>query len=180
MKKPVLLFFQQILLGDVLKQQAKSNQAKTGGGARDLRVPKQFAPLLLPFFPYPAQRAGAFQNDVFWADSQGQVQSTLAELWRPTAARPNETRLSRITAIEAWVVDSTEYDQARAAGETWFFLLVMDAEDRVWAQTYKESDWRSPAASAAVRDYFLRRIAATRTGQSVRGFMNFTTGENYE
>ncbi len=182
MRKPVLLFFQQILPGDVRKQRAKSNDATTGGGARDLRIrPAQlFAPLLLPMFPHPTGQAGVTQNDVFWVNAQGGVESATIELWRPTEARPDETRLARITAIESWIVNQDEYAKARAAGKVWFFLLVMDADSRVWARTYEERHWRDPKASAEVRDYFLKRIKATPKGQSVRGFMNFITGETYE
>jgi hypothetical protein len=178
-KKPVLMFFQEIRPGDVEKQKATSNLAPTGGGARDLRIrpATEFTAMLTPMFPLPGPQQGVTQGPVYWLGEDNSIRTTQVEYWRPTAARPGEARIGRIHFIEAWSVDEQEYANAAAAGNKWFYLLVMDADSVVWARILKEENL--PNENRVVREYIERRIGETQPHHAVRGSMNFRTREEY-
>lgn len=179
MKRPIQFFFREYLPGDLKKFNQESNTASTGGGARDLRVPKRFAPLLAPFFTQPTATDGVNEGVLHWMDAQNGVQSVVREFWRPTEARPNESRIAVIKPVEGWRVDETEYLTARANGEIWFFLLILDADQKVWAQVYKDKDWRSPQTDSQVRAFFEQQVKARRGNSAVCGFMDFQTGVTF-
>jgi len=175
MKKPVLVFFQEVLPGDIKKQQAQSNITQSGGGARDLRMPNKFGTKIASMFPNSTKTAGVKEGTVRWASTSGEEESRTAELWRPTSVRPRETRIARIHEIDGWVVDATEYEADRGKDQKWFYLLVKDADGNVWARLIKEKnlDGETPK----VRDFIKKRIQDTPQNQAVRGVIDFEKDE---
>ena len=178
-KKPVLMFFQEIKLGDVAKQKAASNIADTGGGARDLRIrpAQEFTRILNRMFPLPGSQERVFKGNIHWFDGGNNLQSGEVEFWRPTDARPNEARIGRINMIGAWAIDEQAYKTAQDAGNKWFYLLVMDTDGTVWARLLKEENL--PNENKAVREYVQKQIRETSSAHAVRGSMDFQSKEEY-
>src|SRR5713101_2504300 len=102
---PDLVFFQEDKPGDVLKHKGRSNiDEAAGGGARDLRMPKQYGPFLDQIFTQAGRKAGVKVCTIHSEGKGGSVGHTKLELWRPTAARPGELRMARIGNVTAWEV----------------------------------------------------------------------------
>jgi hypothetical protein len=57
-KRAVLVFFNEVGPGDIKKWKRESHEAQTGGGAQDLRVPKDFSAKLARMFPKPGSKGG--------------------------------------------------------------------------------------------------------------------------
>ena len=99
-QSPVLILFQQLRLATVLKAQGVSNDAPTGGGARDLRLRPydRFQPFMERLLPetctQPRQDGGEVTiryGLATWGDG-----SEMREIkyWPPTNARPGEGRIA--------------------------------------------------------------------------------------
>lgn len=177
MKKPVLVFFQEVLPGDIKKQQTQSNISPSGGGARDLRMPNKFGAKITSMFPTVTKAAGVKAGTIHWVSSTGTEEHRTAELWRPTSVRPRETRIARIHEIDGWVVDVPEYQADRSKDQKWFYLLVKDADGNVWARLIKEKNL--DGETAKVRDFVKHRIQETPKNQSVRGVIDFEKDEAF-
>lgn len=134
-----IVFFKQVLPGDIEKYKTSSSTAGSGGGARDLRVSQVelFRPLLSQMISEPSgdQR---FTQATVHSRSRGNDVETLVELWRPTAARPNEMRISRIYSIPGWAVDEAEYEQNNTHGIAMFYVLEMDVHGTLTAKVLTE------------------------------------------
>lgn len=174
---PVLVVFREVLPGDLRKFRAESNDADTGGGARDLRFREgsRMSPVLARMFPNPADEAGVTRGDVYWVTSDDTAASGQVEFWRPTDARPNEVRLGRIYVVNGWIVDEEEYAAARNRGDIWFYLLVLDDTGRTWARILRGANLNRE--TPAFRDCVQRRIQERRGAAAVFGSLDFTTGE---
>ena len=178
MKRPVLVFFKEMLPGDVKKYYKKSNIKKSGGGARDLRFPKAFGAKITSMFPKPSRRAGVRDADVHWVDEEGGSEGKASiYLWRPTASRDTEARIGRFYNVGSWAVDTTEYEAARGSGKRWFYLLVLDADGNLWARQIRESNLEGETST--VRDFVKKRINETPQTHSINGVINFDKGEVY-
>src|SRR4051794_5281303 len=94
------VFFQEILEGDRRKLEARSNDSKTGGGARDLRVPHtKFWPVLRHMFPGQTavkrtrngERVDFTIHTGTLYTTKGGVESSVEVTYEPpTDARPSE------------------------------------------------------------------------------------------
>ena len=175
MKKPVLLFFREVRPGDIKKHQIKSAVATTGGGARDLRLPKKFGPKISSMFPTKTKKPGFTSGTVHWEDSSGQQKHKTIELCRPTRARPVETRIGRIYEIDSWKVDEIEFQKARNQDQKWFFFLVKDSQGNVWARLFQEKNLDGEAP--IVRDFIKKRIVETGKSRAICGVINFENNE---
>jgi hypothetical protein len=173
---PVLLVFREVLPGDIRKQLALSNDASTGGGARDLRFRRGhlMTPILARMFPHPAGTTGVVRGPVRWFTSSGEQEDATIEFWRPTNAREGEVRLGQIHRIIGWEVNEADYNASRVNGKSWFYFLVLDANKTVWARLFQEEnlDGELPA----VRNYILARLGARRGKAAVFGSFDFVTG----
>jgi hypothetical protein len=178
-RRPVLVFFQEVKPGDIRKQQAASNDARSGGGARDLRIRPAavFARVLSSLFPVSTDEEGVFLGRVHWYADRGTIHHAEVEFWRPTDARPGEARVGRIHTIASWTIDAEVYDAARARGLKWFYLLVKDAEGIVWAGILREENFEKERPE--ITEYIRARIRSTQTSHAVRGMINFETRETY-
>jgi hypothetical protein len=175
MKKPVLLFFREVRPGDVKKHQIRSAVATTGGGARDLRLPRTFGPRISAMFPTKTAKPGITSGTVHWEDSSGHQKHKTVELWRPTSARPLETRIARIYEIDSWKVDEVEFQKARKLGQMWFFFLVKDSQGNVWARLFEEKNLEKE--TPVVRDFIKQRILNTGKSRAVCGVIDFEKNE---
>lgn len=180
--EPALLFFYEIMPGDIDKYKTQSNRSKTGGGARDLRPrpANTFAQALAPMFPRETDRNGAYDGTIHWFDEHGVHQNADITLWTIYDARPGELRIGTCYKILAWTISEDEYIEAKESGYRWFYVLLMDRNHTTWAYIMREEEldlW-----TPQVSDYVRRRIASTPQGtrpQHVVGFLNFITGEEY-
>ena len=149
--RPLLLIFREVLPGDIKKQLAQSNIARSGGGARDLRFRnvKEWAPFFGRLFTTPGAKKGVAKGRVCWIDGAGRARSVDIECWRPTKARPNELRLGKIHLIGGWVVDEAAYAASYEKGERWFYCLFLDDRNRLWAKLLAEGDMSKSLSSEA-------------------------------
>lgn len=174
---PVLTVFRQVLPGDVRKLRAESNDADTGGGARDLRFRGQpVVRQLLRMFTQPTAERGVMRGRIHWATNPGTGHADV-ELWRPTQARPNEVRLNTIHRIGGWAVTDQEFNAAIAAGRRLFFILTLDTQDRIWASIFDEA--YLPEQTQIFRDHLAARAAATRNGRAITGAIDFARNETF-
>lgn len=166
---PVLLFFREVLPGDVRKFQRTASDAGSGGGARDLRVSPQlvFEPVLRQMFPFETDEDGVTRGDITWTTDAGQDVSVPVRLWRPTGARSNELRIGQFYAVDAWHIDEEQYLEERANGLRWFFVLELGASGIVTPRLLQQQhlDLEDPLVSVHVR----RQIERTPPNQAVRG-----------
>lgn len=177
MSAPKIVFFQEILIGDLKKQRALSNQAATGGGARDLRIPAAYLPFLKNFF---TKKVGAIlSTEVHWRDENNKKCANDLELWSPTKARPSELRIAKINSVDAWKINSNEEAQFKADLANhlkWFYILVKTADDKVSANILKASQLEE--AENTIKKIIKDRIRENKRG-SVRGVYFYKDGKVY-
>jgi len=162
--KPVAVFFQEVVLGDLRKFNAESNDSPTGGGARDLRISPvtDYWERLLDFFP---ERVSDREYYGYIHSGESRPKITLMG---PTVSRHNECRICRISQINAWYINQQEYDDIIAAGHKWIYLLILDDQGRVWASKFSTDKLHRmhPNVTAAIKPLL--------TGnQTIRGFVTF-------
>ena len=177
MSRPMIVFFQEILEGDLKKQQARSNTTQSGGGARDLRIPSTFATYLHNFFSEELE--GKRIATVCWSDENGQPQTTDLELWPPTDARPRELRIATIHNIDAWRIasgDENEFQEDLKNGKKWFYLLVKTDTNSIGANILKYAHLEE--AEVTIKLAIKKRIEETTRG-SARGVFFYTDGKVY-
>jgi hypothetical protein len=172
--KPVRVFFQELKHGDLLKFRAQSNQAPSGGGARDLRFPAiPYFDLLSPMFPEEADHAGARRGIIRWAVATGTGTATVT-LWPANVARPSESRIGRFYEVAGWEVDEEAFEADLDRGMKWFVLLVQLDNGQVWARTLRESDLAKEQSWFA--ECVRRKSDETPAAQSARGFISRDNG----
>lgn len=171
---PVLLYFQEILPGDVRKYNANSADATSGGGAMDLRIsPVQtYTPILRRMFPRPTGVPGVTTGEITWTSASGEDEVTQLELWSPTSNRPNELRIAKFGDIGGWEIDNEQYFSEREAGHRWFYVLEMGRTGLVAARLLQQQDLELEDPLVAI--HLEQQIRATRVGNSARGAINLT------
>ena len=177
MSRPTIVFFQEILIGDLKKQKAQSNTSQSGGGARDLRIPSGYAPYLHEFFSEEIENKRI--APVRWQDENGQQQTANLELWPPTNARPKELRIATIHNIDAWKItksDEQEFVNDLESGNKWFYLLVKTNSEIIGASILKSAHLEE--AEERIKLAIKKRIEETKKG-SVRGIFFYNDGKVY-
>jgi hypothetical protein len=83
--------------------------------------------------------------------------------------------VASINEIDGWEVNVAQFQEARAKGQKWFYLLVKDADGNVWARLIEEKnlDGETPK----VRDFIKKRMQDTPKNQAVRGVIDFEKDE---
>ena len=172
---PILLYFQEILPGDVLKYRTQSADATTGGGARDLRISPAgvYRPILERMFPGQPDENGVVQGSISWSFPSGEGDSKIVELWRPTEARPNELRIGRFYEIGGWDIDEEQYNAERGEGFRWFYVLEMSQDGSVMARLLQQQhlDREDPL----VAEHIQRQIQSTPDTHAARGAVDLAT-----
>ncbi len=179
--KTKIVYFREVLMGDVRKLKAESNQVPSaGGGARDLRVRPvgTFDEPMRQMFPNASGEPGVHTGTIYWLDSAGGTRSATVEYWRPTDVRPGESRIARINKLRCWAIDEQEYIRDVANNNSWFFLLVLDDDGCVWARFVKEQT--IPSMHRILRDFFNKRINKCRSKhRTICGAIDLSTGKEY-
>jgi hypothetical protein len=177
--------FKQIVEGDFRKFVAQSNDAETGGGARDLRFRPfdEFVEVFRLLFPAVRREkrrreGGMIDIEILvgrlhWFDG-GNDASKEATFEPPTDARPNEGRLPIVHKYPPFNhLPST--DKGRMV-----LLLVQRDDDTVWVEFASEDSLRSGEWHDAVAQPILRSLDAKRGFKQVaRGFIDLMSGKEY-
>lgn len=183
------ILYKQLVDGDIRKIEAQSNDATTGGGARDFRFGSynQLRPAIMLMFPDTVQesrrRGGSLVNTnvhkgVFcWLGENGNVVKKDAFFEPPNDARPSEGRIRRVHEYPC-----LDASHLRLTHDDRVLLLLIQAEDGgVWPSYAEESSLRTPGLwHADVASELVKCIDATRpTKDVVIGFRDFTTNARY-
>lgn len=180
--QPVLFVYKEIVSGDLRKLIAESNDSKTGGGARDLRLPwKGFRPIMRQIFTEDGIGRGGRRIgvvDVTYLDANGDPHRTQLEYWPPTASRPTEDRISKVHASPALG------GQLPQTGKGRVFLILSKFDDGTVRCDYAYEDdlkkkglWANEVSGAILS---CMASAAVRNGtRTVQGYYKFTAGTGY-
>jgi hypothetical protein len=166
----VKTYYQQAVQGDILKFMQESNDSHTGGGARDLRISpvKDFWVSLESFFSVRVNDRER-RGDIISETNIGQ-KSALVTLMGPTTSRPNECRICRISEIDGWAIEEVEFEAKSNAGFLWFYLLVLDDKNQVWASKFCTDVLEHMHEKIAVP---IRQMLAMGKSDTIRGVVNF-------
>jgi len=133
--EPRKVFYHQVKKGDITKYFKISNISSTGGGARDLRIsPKSLWESMEDFFPEVINERK--KMGVILSSVKEEILSAKVELMAPTNARANEVRICKTNKIKGWEISVEEYNSEIDNGFYWFYLLILDANKRVWAAKF--------------------------------------------
>jgi len=193
------IIFKQIVYGDFRKFLANSNDAKSGGGARDLRFRPHstFASVFGELFPESRTeerrrvgrqvlvevRVGKFH----WSD-HGIIVSAEATFEPPTSAREEEGRIPTVhkyspfnRIVSTWPEESWDVDKRALKQEGRLVLLLVQRDDgSVWPEFATESSLRSENWSESVANPIIKSLTGRRNASEVaRGFIDFESGKAY-
>ncbi len=187
--KVVRILYKELVEGDLRKLQAKSNDAETGGGARDFRFGsyKTLLPVIRLMFPEtvrePRKRGGQivmidlFKGMFSWLDAQGTKHSKDGFFEPPTDARPSEGRISRVHEYGCF-----DASRVKIGTSNRVLLLLIQLEDAsLWPYYAEEKSLRTPNAwHPDVAKELLNCLDASRpAGQAVIGYRDFTNLNRY-
>lgn len=180
--RPVLFVYKEIVAGDLRKLLAESNDSKTGGGARDLRLPaKSFRPVMQRIFTRDATGRGGRPirvADVTYLDEQGEPRQTEIQYWPPTNSRPREDRISKIHASPALGGQLPASDRGRV-----FVLFIKFSDGTIRCAYAYEDDLRAKGIwSAEVSREILGCMASARSRndqRTVQGYYDFDEGTGF-
>lgn len=164
---PILLYFQEVLPGDIKKYQAMSASSGTGGGARDLRISpiNVYEQTLRRMFPNPSD-GHATTGTIVW-ESGGAVRQSEVTLQSPTNARRTELRIGRFYDIGGWEIDPAQYDLERSQGLIWFYILEMGLDGIVYARLLQLQ--HLGLEDPLVVEHLTRQRERTGEGHATRG-----------
>lgn len=165
--EPHIIFFKQVLPGDVKKYERASAESGTGGGARDLRVPLQFEQMLRQIVSEQSDSEGVTHGYVLSRAQGSRFVRTDVELWRPTDARSNEMRIARIYEVPGWAIDSEAYERATDGGEELFFVLEMDVFGTAFAKLLTTT--QLSGADPLIQQHLANLAARQRAGRAIVG-----------
>lgn len=178
---PILMFYKEILPGDLRKLQAASNNdAHAGGGARDLRVPKNaFGGVMRRIFTKDVTVRGKDVRaaDVTYLDALGQPQTTRLLYWPPTKARPSEERIAQVHASPAIGDRPPKLDKGRV-----FLLLIRFADSTTRCEYAYEVDLKQNVWAPEVAHQVLSCMAASDFAngkKTAMGYYDFRQATGY-
>jgi hypothetical protein len=181
--KPERALFKIVLEGDVRKINAESNDAPTGGGARDIRFSHRlFEPVVVKMFPTPGVGTGTKRaglpiqlGKLRYYDHVGQPQSKEIEYWPPTDSRDSEGRIARVPEIPP--LAARFYPQNEGAV---FYLLIQGSDGAITAHFASEASLRKPGVwNKDIANAILTSLAEAPGNVSARGWIDWTTGNSY-
>ena len=151
----------EITEADIRKINATSNDAQTGGGARDLRFSIDYAPCLDRFFPQEVTyegrtpyRIGMFEH----YDANGKrTTERVRYAFQPTDARPREVRIAQISKLD-FFLDLPEI----SGGDGVLFMAFIRKTDGIPQAQYLtekqiEAEDSDPIIAAAMREAVSKR-----------------------
>lgn len=180
--RPLLFIYKEIAEGDLRKLVADSNDSKTGGGARDLRLPaRTFRGVMDRIFTKDAIGRGGQQirvADVTYLDKNDVLQHTELEYWPPTKARPREDRISRIHASPALGGQLPSSNKGRV-----FIVFTKFDNGTVRCDYAYEKDLKTKGVWAnEVSNQILNCMASAagrNDSRSVQGYYDFAEGTGF-
>ncbi len=183
------ILYKELVEGDLRKLQAKSNDADTGGGARDFRFGsyKTLLPVIRLMFPQTVKenrkRGGknvlidVFQGIFSWCDAKGNTYSKDAYFEPPTDVRPLEGRITRVHEYPCFDASHVKI----GAGNRVLLLLIQLNDGSVWPHYAEEKSLRTPNAwHPVVAKELLDCLDAERpVNKAVIGYRDFTNAGKY-
>lgn len=169
------VFFREVLDGDRRKAEARSNDADTGGGARDFRFnAKNFDAFLKKVFTIPVEKTrDGKELDVRTATVHAKVDGKPVagplEYWPPTDARPSEGRIGRISSHPAFQT---------VPGEDPTFALFTQLDDGTVHGRYATMT-EIQQGNATIAKHIAACYTNTRSGRAAIGYLDFDTGKAY-
>jgi hypothetical protein len=188
---PQRFIYKRFFVGDNKKLQGKSNIAKTGGGAKDVRIGpwSEFEPIVKLMFPrvqtrqtqrkdpqtgkYGPYSATVHIGTMLYQDKQGNTAQVDAEFWEPTGARSTEGRLAVAGKLPPFAPGT--FPSGRGSV---FMLIAQDSAGYLGGAWVTEhalrhgSGWYKPVQKA-----LLDALDQSSATTSVRGLIDLTTGE---
>lgn len=165
-----LVIYKKIVLGDFRKFQARSNNASTGGGARDLRFrpATEFSPQFNRMFTTPGAD-GSFTGQFYWPG----LPPTDVTIHQPTRARPGEVRIGMVH--QCFPVQSRPTNS-----EDCILLLILDSYHHVWPSFTSERSLRNDDWNHDVRDPILRGLDSHRSARiTPMGYVDIENGREW-
>lgn len=184
------LIYKELLAGDYRKLAAESNDATTGGGARDLRFPfKEFDGVfakLLPGSRVEQRRRKGHRVDILVRTGLVNIDLETAEMvWEsPTDARPSEGRIAKVHASPAasQLIKAGE-DGTGADGKVnrIFVLLIQDDQGAIGVHYAVEEDLRNGDWAPSVARPLLTHLddPNRRQDRAVTGYIDFADNFHY-
>jgi hypothetical protein len=184
--RPTLAVYKEVVAGDLRKLTATSNDSKSGGGARDLRVPSRtFRTVMHKIFTENGTGRGGTAirtADVIYLDSSKKWHKTRMEYWPPTSSRPNEDRIARIHQSPALGGRLPETNRGRV-----LVLFVLFDDHSVRVEYAYENQLRSNAWGFEITNAILGCMASTEDKNAgrraslvpVQGYYDFESGAGY-
>jgi hypothetical protein len=174
MAKVGYVIYKRCVKGDRRKVEARSHDASSGGGARDVRLnPLELFEGVVPVVfseTHSTARGGeAHSAPVYWWEEDGMQGPIKVDIWSPTNARRGELRLSRVHKV-------TPFDENHIPPHKVdpFFFIWKDAE-RVWARYVTVAEMREPGWPPALVDPILASVAIVPRERNIRGWINLET-----
>lgn len=181
------IIFREILDGDRRKFVAESNDAETGGGARDIRFRSwtKLEPVFRRMFPHvrqlPRRRDAksvteeAYVGTFHWKNSIGKTESKEAILETPTDARPGEARITKVHEYGCFQTVPPSDGTGRL-----LVLFVQNPDDSVWPVFATEKSLENDPWHPVVAEFLLKALRThRRAGNAAYGYVDFTTNEKF-
>jgi len=184
------ILYKEVVAGDLRKIHAESNDADTGGGARDFRFGSypSISAIVMRMFPNQVlenrRRGGVtvpttiYSGQFHWHDQAGHTLRATSYFEPPTDARRTEGRIARVHEQPCL---STDLMPRSSEGNRVFLLLIQLLDDTVWPYYAEERTLRTAGLwDPQVAQRMLHCIdARRRSDQAVIGFFDFTNGDSY-
>jgi hypothetical protein len=174
--------YREIREADRRKFMAQSNDAVTGGGARDIRFGpySKFGDVFARMFPTQRvvkRKANAattvFVGSFSW-NEQGAVRQMESVFEPPTLSRRSEGRIPTVHKYPCFE-NLPGMDEGMV-----LMILVQDADDTVWPSFITEATMDDPRFDRAMASKLKGCIAAARASKTaVCGFIDFETGTEF-
>lgn len=182
------ILYKELVEGDLRKLRAESNDADTGGGARDFRFGsyRTLLPVIKAMFPRTAQedrkrngvvtQIDVFKGTFYWKSATG-TESKEAVFEPPTDARPSEGRIARVHEYPCFDASNVKI----GVGNRVLLLLIQLDDGTVWPHYAEEKSLRTPNAwHPVVARELLDCLDAKRpANQVVIGYRDFTNAGRY-
>lgn len=177
--KALRVVYREILPGDIRKIREKSNDANTGGGARDLRFNhKAFHPMFGKMFTQRKEvkrkRASVLTEvTIYEAELEYAPNKTTKISYEPpTPSRPAEGRIPQISKLPPFEnIPETPDDKV-------FALIVQDRSDKIHIHFALESElpdkWNSQ-----ISKLILQCDSAASDRVATQGYYDLLTGKKY-
>ncbi|MGU3420821.1 hypothetical protein [Methylobacterium sp. D54C] len=183
----------EVLPGDVRKFKAKSNDKKSGGGARDIRLRPQdaFLSFMARMFPktetvkrklHGKKVEGTVRTgELHWfigqpGDTSNERRAPI-EVWDPTDARPGEVRLAKVHRYG--LDDQLEALQFDEDTDRVLLLFVQMTDGRIEPRFVSHAHLNDPDWEPEAKAFLLRCFTDTPPGRAAQGWIDFEHGDSY-